>query len=34
MNIMLIEDALALIEEGSMRSAAERRNVTQPAFSR
>ena len=34
MNIMLIEDALALIEEGSMRGAAERRNVTQPAFSR
>ena len=34
MNILLIEDALALIEEGSMRGAAERRNVTQPAFSR
>ena len=34
MNIMLIEDALALIEEGSMRGAAQRRNVTQPAFSR
>ena len=34
MNIVLIEDALTLIEEGSMRRAAERRNVTQPAFSR
>ena len=34
MNITLFEDAIALIEEGSMRSAAHRRNVTQPAFSR
>lgn len=34
MNVILIEDALALIEEGSMRAAAQRRNVTQPAFSR
>ena len=34
MNISLLEDAIALIEEGSMRAAAIRRNVTQPAFSR
>ena len=34
MNITLLEDAIALIEEGSMRAAAMRRNVTQPAFSR
>lgn len=34
MNITVLEDAIALIEEGSMRAAAIRRNVTQPAFSR
>ena len=34
MNIQIIEDALTLIEEGTMSAAAARRNVTQPAFSR
>jgi DNA-binding transcriptional LysR family regulator len=34
MELKLIEDALTLIEEGSMSAAADRRNVTQPAFSR
>lgn len=34
MDLKLIEDALTLIEEGSMSAAADRRNVTQPAFSR
>lgn len=34
METRLLEDALALIEEGSMSAAAVRRNMTQPAFSR
>lgn len=34
MNLKLFEDALALIESGSLSAAAMRRNVTQPAFSR
>lgn len=34
MNLKLLEDALALIECGSLSKAAARRNVTQPAFSR
>lgn len=34
MDTRLLEDALALIEEGTMSAAAARRNVTQPAFSR
>lgn len=34
MNLKLLEDALALIECGSLSQAAARRNVTQPAFSR
>ncbi|MEM8572682.1 MAG: LysR family transcriptional regulator [Pseudomonadota bacterium] len=34
MELKLLEDALILIEEGSMSAAAARRNVTQPAFSR
>ncbi|WP_424968850.1 MULTISPECIES: LysR family transcriptional regulator [unclassified Dinoroseobacter] len=34
MDTRLLEDALALIEEGTMSAAALRRNVTQPAFSR
>lgn len=34
MDIKLLEDALVLIEEGTMSAAAARRNVTQPAFSR
>jgi DNA-binding transcriptional LysR family regulator len=34
MNIKLLKDALALIECGNLSKAAERRNVTQPAFSR
>lgn len=34
MNLKLLEDALALIECGSLSKAAVRRNVTQPAFSR
>lgn len=34
MDTRWLEDALILLEEGSMRAAAERRNVTQPAFSR
>ncbi|MDP5220577.1 LysR family transcriptional regulator [Ruegeria sp. 2205SS24-7] len=34
MNLKLLEDAIALIECGSLSLAAVRRNVTQPAFSR
>lgn len=34
MDLKLLEDALVLIEKGSMRRAAAARNVTQPAFSR
>jgi len=34
MNLKLFEDALALIDSGSLSQAATRRNVTQPAFSR
>lgn len=34
MDTRLLEDALVLIEEGSMSAAAARRNITQPAFSR
>lgn len=34
MNLKLLEDALALIECGSLSRAAARRNITQPAFSR
>lgn len=34
MDLKLLEDALALIECGSLSRAAERRHVTQPAFSR
>ena len=34
MNTQILQDALTLIEEGTMSAAAARRNVTQPAFSR
>ncbi|MEM1233603.1 MAG: LysR family transcriptional regulator [Pseudomonadota bacterium] len=34
MDMNWLEDVLALLEEGNMTSAAERRNITQPAFSR
>lgn len=34
MNLKLLQDMLALIEERSFTAAAQRRNVTQPAFSR
>ncbi|WP_299752740.1 LysR family transcriptional regulator [uncultured Tateyamaria sp.] len=34
MDTKLLEDALILLEEGSLTAAARRRNVTQPAFSR
>lgn len=34
MDIRLLEDAIALLEEGNLSRAAARRNVTQPAFSR
>lgn len=34
MNLKLLEDVLALLEAGSLSRAADRRNVTQPAFSR
>lgn len=34
MDVKLLEDVLALLEAGSLSRAADRRNVTQPAFSR
>lgn len=34
MDLSLFDDALVLLEEGNMTRAAERRNITQPAFSR
>lgn len=34
MDLKLLEDALVLLEEGNLSKAAERRHVTQPAFSR